>query len=202
MSEPIPISVAVEDELSEAIALRLLEESPGNFQVGRPYRRSGFGYLKKNMPGFNKAARGTPFFVLTDLDRRPCPSALIADWLSQPKHPNLILRVAVREVESWLLADDDGLSKFLGISKTLVPRAPDTLDDPKKSLILLAARSKFSNLRAAIVPPPKSIRVQGPDYNGPLAKFAQEKWNLRAARQRSPSLDRALLAIERFKPTF
>ncbi|MDF2210039.1 hypothetical protein L1F28_15070 [Arthrospira platensis NCB002] len=42
------------------------------------------------------------YLVLTDLDKSECPLAIINEWLkSQPKHPNLLFRVAVKEVESW-----------------------------------------------------------------------------------------------------
>jgi hypothetical protein len=102
----IPINLAVEDELSEVVSRKLLKVTRRSYVVGACYSQGGFGYLRKKISGFNNAAKGTPFFVLTDLDRGPCASALIGEWLPSPipKHPNLILRVAVQEVEAWLLA--------------------------------------------------------------------------------------------------
>jgi hypothetical protein len=71
----IPINIVVEDNLSEAMLKTILNQSGKNFVVVRRYpdlRRthssSGFGYIKTKIEGFNKAARGTPFLVLTDLD--------------------------------------------------------------------------------------------------------------------------------------
>jgi len=39
-------------------------------------------------------------------------------------HPNFLFRVAVREVEAWLLAHREGIARFLGISEHLVPLMP------------------------------------------------------------------------------
>ncbi len=106
---PIPLNLATEDELSETVLLKLLSET-GRYSVGQTYRQGGFGYLKRTISGWNAAAVGTPFLVLTDLDEAACPASLLRSWLPTPPHPNLIFRVAVREVESWLLADSDHLA--------------------------------------------------------------------------------------------
>ena len=171
MNDVIPINLAVEDNLSEELLKCLLRQSGKTFAIGTCYGRSGFGYLKKTINGFNNAAKGTPFFVLTDLDSCECAPALIDDWLNAAKHKNLIFRVAVREVESWLLADRSSFSKFLGISQNLVPVTPDDEQDPKQCIINLAKKSRRSNLRDAIVPPPLSTAKIGPNYNVKLIQF-------------------------------
>jgi len=98
----IPVDVAVEDELSEFIVLRLLAVAKPTYHVGVTYRRDGFGYLRRTINGWNAAARGKPFVVLTDLDDALCPADLIGEWLTSAPSPNLLFRVAVREVEAWL----------------------------------------------------------------------------------------------------
>ena len=65
---PIPINVAVEDLLSESVSNRLIRESGGKFSMGTTFGRSGYGYLRKTIRGWNAAARSRPIFVLTDLD--------------------------------------------------------------------------------------------------------------------------------------
>src|SRR5580658_879547 len=97
----IPINLATEDELSEAVLRRLLGFAERGYEIGIVYRRGGFGYLRRTVRGWNRAAPGIPFMVLTDLDHHPCPRALIDDWLTEPQHPNFLFRVAVREVEAW-----------------------------------------------------------------------------------------------------
>lgn len=202
MMPPIPIQLAVEDDLSEAVLIRVLRETRRPYAIGTCYNGHGFGYLRKTIHGFNNAAKGTPFLVLTDLDKIGCAPDLIGTWLNEPVHPNLLFRVAVKEVEAWLLADQAGLARFLGINKTLVPKSVDEIVDPKDCLINLARGSRHRDLRRDIVPPPGSTRQIGPNYNGRLVSFVQNRWNLLTAQKSSPSLKRTVTAVTRFVPTW
>lgn len=86
----IPVNLAVEDRLSEAVLRRILSHVDRGFTIGAAYNRGGYGYLKRTVRGWNRAAAGVSFVLLTDLDNRyDCPPALISDWLSEPLHPNL-----------------------------------------------------------------------------------------------------------------
>ncbi len=200
MDEPVPIQLAVEDELSEKVVRSMLRQSGREYCVGNCFHHAGFGYLKKTVEGFNNAARGTPFIVLTDLDDAKCAPALLTEWLRVPKHNNLVFRVAVREVEAWILADCAGFASFLGIKREKIPETPDKLDDPKAALIQLAGRSRRTHLRAAIVPRRGSTAKIGPGYNVTLGHFVESRWNVRAAMKASPSLRRAFKAISDFEP--
>ncbi len=169
---PIPIDLVVEDELSEAVACKLLESSPRPYAHRIVYSRGGFGYIKKNICGFNNAAKGTPYLVLTDLDTEVCAPALIGKWLNnRTLQPNLLFRVAVKEVEAWLLAHRSAFAEFVGVREGLVPRDVEQICDPKKKLIDIVRRSRRKRIREDIVPPAHSTREQGPDYNGRLARF-------------------------------
>lgn len=66
-----------------------------------------------------------------------CPPAVVTAWLPQPS-TNLLLRVVVPMIESWLLADREGLAAFLGVSPALLPTMPETLINPKQALVNLA----------------------------------------------------------------
>jgi hypothetical protein len=136
----IHINLAVEDALSEAVLREMLKQSQRPFFIGSCLNRGGYGYLKKITPGLNHAAKGMTYLILTDLDRGECPLAIISDWLKQPKHPNLLFRVAVKEVEAWLLAHREALAEFLGISVSLIPANVDEIPDPKQLLINLARK--------------------------------------------------------------
>ncbi len=198
----IPVNIGVEDELSEAVLRQLLGYLNRAFAIGVAYRRGGNGYLRRNIVGWNEAARGKPFILLTDLDNQPCASGLIADWLSRPQHPNLIFRVAVREVEAWLLADRSNLARYFGVSQTKIPGNPDTLDDPKKSLIAAARESRSRNIRESIVPRRGSTAKVGPDYNGCLIAFVLQNWDIGLAQQQSPSLARTVRRLMTFQLTW
>ncbi|WP_197673209.1 hypothetical protein [Leptolyngbya sp. O-77] len=124
------------------------------------------------------------------------------DWLPCPKHPNLIFRVAVVEVEAWLLAHREAFAEFLGISVNLIPHNIDSEPDPKRLLIELTKRSRRRSLRDAIVPPQGSTAKIGRDYNGQLIQFVNQNWQANTARACSRSLDRAMNAIAHFEPTW
>lgn len=200
MTNRIPINLATEDEVSEAILRKLLARCGQRFAIGKCYCQGGFGYLKRLAPGLNRAARSTPFLLLTDLDRRPCATALIEEWIPEPLHSNLLFRVAIAEVEAWLLSDRAGIAKFLQISQDLVPRSPETLEDPKEVLINLARQSRSRVIREDVVPPRGSSRSQGPGYNGQLKRFIAHYWNIGRAMENSDSLTRCVRRIEQFLP--
>ena len=198
MVDPIPIQLAVEDELSETVLRVILKQSGRTYCVGSCFRRGGYGYLKKRIMAFNNAAKHTPFGVLTDLDDVECAPKLVEEWLMAVKHHNLIFRVAIKEVEAWVLAHRSAFASFLGISQNKVPETPDQLADPKRELIGLVGRSRRTALRKAIVPSPGN--KIGPDYNATLSAFVEGDWDMKEAAKRSPSLRRALNAIGSFQP--
>jgi hypothetical protein len=200
---PIPLNLVIEDELSEVVLRRLLADTNRDYFVGSAYGRNGFGYLRKTANNWNAAAAaGTPILLLTDLDQHECPSQLIVGWLNHQCHQNFLFRVAVREVESWVLADREGFAQFLGISAVLVPAAPDDVADPKQTLVNLARRSRRRMLKDSLVPRVGSTAAQGPDYNGCLGDFVRTRWNSNTARNRSPSLNRAWERVMSFEPVW
>jgi hypothetical protein len=198
----IPINLAVEDDLSEAILKEILQQSQRQFSIGVCLKHKGYGYLKKIIPGINKAAKGSPYLFLTDLDNNVCPSDLLTQWLPCPKHPNLIFRVAVREVEAWLLAHREAFAHFLDISEDFIPNDLDSVHDPKRLLIDLTKKSRKRYLRDAIIPSINSTAKVGKDYNGQLIQFVRESWKAEIARNNSQSLNRAVNAIACFEPTW
>lgn len=179
--EQCAISLAVEDQLSEAVLKKILSIAEGRFLVTTCYGLRGNIYLKKNIAGFNNAAKGIPFLVITDLDASECPHALIREWLPYHKHHNLLFRIAVREVEAWLLADCNGFARYLGVAIKDITLDVESMRDPKRRLIELAQKSRNRRLREAIVPGSKSDARQGPDYNGALISFVNEFWDIHTA---------------------
>jgi hypothetical protein len=200
MSPAIPLSLAFEDELTELLTLKILRTIPNEYATRTIYNRGGNGYLKKNINGFNNAAKGVPYLVGTDLDEYDCPPALIADWLAHPKHHNLLIRVAVHEAEAWVLADREGFASFLGISAAKLPEDVEALAKPKETLIQLARTSRKRYVRDDICPSPHSTSKVGPNYNARLGGFVSQSWNPSVARLRSPSLDGTINRLIAFRP--
>lgn len=200
---PIPIDLVVEDELSEAVARKLLETSSQSYALRIVYSRGGYGYIKRNIFGFNKAAKGTPYLVVTDLDTEVCAPVLIDKWFKKRTvQPNLIFRVAVREVEAWILAHRSAFAEFVGVREGLVPQDVEQIDDPKKKLIEIVRRSRRKRIREDIVPPQRSTREQGPDYNGRLVRFVEYHWDPRISAKVSRSLGKAIHRIDSFVPSW
>lgn len=191
------INLVFEDAISEFLMSTILNSFGDKYYVGYSYSGNGFGYIKSHISGFNKASKATPFFVLTDLDKYECPLELINDWFDRPQNPNLIFRIAVREVESWLLADREGFSAFTGISLTLIPRNPDSETDPKTTLINLVSRSRRRKIKEDIIPINPNATI-GPNYNERLMEYVTDYWDLNRAMENSNSLTRAYSKLNAF----
>lgn len=202
----VAVHVVVEDDLSYTVITKILHELrlPVTIQdrlpiIGRRQAAPGMGYIKNRIVAFNRAAAYCPFIVLTDLDAGACPSALIAAWLSTPRHADLLLRVAVREVESWVLADRTAFHRQFRVPMGQLPQQSDAIHDPKQFLLRNVQRYAVRALREAITRKHDTNVSQGPDYNGTLGGFVEDHWNLTRARQHSESLDRAARRLsERF----
>lgn len=191
------VALATEDELSEAVGIKLLAEHPALVRTSPMLlRRGGFGYLRSRMDSWRQMANRQIVFVLTDLDKTSCPLALLEDWLgAERKCPqNLLLRVAVREIESWLLADHEALKALMG-NKGRIPVAPDELPDPKQCLIGLAKNAPRA-VKENLVPERGAKVSQGLGYNRCLVEWVQAEWSPERAANRSPSLFRARCAIK------
>ncbi len=197
----IAINLIFEDSLSGSVLQKLLKNSRHNYLVGSRYNSGGCGWIKKKINGFNKAAKGMPYFVLTDLDQYECPPILISDWLIGDKHHNLLFRVAVRQIESWLLGCRLLFARFLGVPENMIPRSVDEITNAKVFVIDLARRSRRKQLRLDIVPQEGSTAKVGPDYNGRLIYFVENIWDPNIAKEISPSLQRAIEILDTFEPT-
>ena len=108
----------VEDLPSKEVAKKLVTERNSGlsnklrFLPGFPAITSGYGLLQKKCTAFTEMAKGgLRVFSITDLDTRPCAGGLIRDWFHIPAKQSialpkgLVFRVAIREVESWIMAD-------------------------------------------------------------------------------------------------
>lgn len=185
--------LATEDELSETVGLRLAAEA--GLEVGQQLRRGGFGYLKSRLRNFCEIASQQSVFLLTDLDRMKCASALVTKWMGDLDPPkNLIFRVAVREIESWLLADHDAIRRLLGGRVGKLPLEPDSLPDPKQALMALAARAP-RDVREDLVATEGALSSQGLGYNARLCHMVRQDWQPARAAERSPSLAKARMRL-------
>jgi hypothetical protein len=191
----IPIAVATEDELSEAIALRLISELKLPHDVTHALRRNGFGYLQSKMGSWCQMAEHQIMLVLTDLDQANCLVEFRDQWLAdRPLPTSLIFRIAVREVESWVLADHQAMRELVG-KKGVLPTQPDTLPDPKQALLGLGKTAPKS-VRDDLIRTIDGQLRQGVGYNARLTHWINTAWSPERAAERSPSLARARIRLQ------
>lgn len=200
MTQTQPIALIVEDELSGAVMRRLIAATGRNFVIDRMINARGHGQIKSGIGKFRTSSYALPHVVLTDLDRYPCPPALLDNWGATDLPPQFLFRIAVREVEAWLLADREGIAEFLHVAVSKVPHAPEAEDDPKRTLINLARRSRKKRLAQELVPAPDSAAPIGPLYNARLSEFVNDKWDVDRAKLLADSLFRTLNRLSVFLP--
>jgi hypothetical protein len=190
---PAVISSAVEGLVDEAVAKRLIFEAGG--KAGPVYGKNGKSLLKQRINAYNQAARHSPWFVLLDLNHEfDCPPPLRSAWLPRPSF-NMCFRIAVREVEAWLLADRQRFASFFQIPLSTIPTDPETIDNPKELVVNLAGRSRSRAIKDDMVPRVGSGRSVGPGYISRLIEFAfdvRKGWRPQHAACSSDSLTRCL----------
>lgn len=183
--------------MDSAVARRLIFHVGG--KVGIPREAGGKSKLDPLVPKFLSAARHQQmkWLILRDLDRDGKCAPELRKELLGANDPRLCFRIAVREVESWLMADPSSIAQFLRVSPSKIPEWPDQIDDPKEKLIALARGSTKVSVKAALVPHPKSGLPTGPEYTSWMAEFASRHWDLpgAVASSRSPSLVKAVQRI-------
>ncbi len=138
---------------------------------------------------YNEAGRHQRVVGLGDLENATCASALL-QHLKPSRSAGFKLRLAVRMLESWLLADREAVAAFLGVRVAAIPREPDREAHPKRTLVNLARTSRKRSIRESLVPNGSGASV-GPEYTPVVGAFIDSRWNAERARVNSPSLERA-----------
>ncbi|MDX2177418.1 MAG: hypothetical protein SF028_13210 [Candidatus Sumerlaeia bacterium] len=188
----------VEGELEKPASLRLLSAAGISTEGVIPVSKGGASCFWREAPRFNEAARkGLTVLGLTDLDQAACPSGLIARHIPGPLAQRFLLRIPVLSLESWLLADRESIASFLGVPAVRVPALPEEVAHPKRTLATLAAGSKKREIRDGVAPAPNRSAIVGTQYLPIMSRFITEEWEPSRAAKRSPSLARALAALER-----
>jgi len=165
------VDALVEGPTDEVVARKLIDVCGHKFGVA--YGKRGSDYLRQKAAGFSELAKhGNPILMLVDfIDTGfECPPEVPSSWLRN-RHEKMLLRVVVPELESWLLADSESVAHFLGISKAVIPRNPETLSNPKQVLVNLARKSRRRRVRDAIIPDRNVSSVVGPGYVAAIAEF-------------------------------
>ena len=187
------VTLVVEGLVDQAVLNRVLADC--GVEADRIFGGNGKAWIRKHLKAYNKAAAFHPWLIVVDLDdEHDCAPLLRSEWLPRPAS-KMLFRVAVREIESWILADRKRLARFLKVAEAAVPSNPDSLPDPKQAMAQLASASKNRRIREDMAPRPGSGRVVGPGYSGRLIEFVRRHWLPDAAAQSSDSLLRCIQSV-------
>lgn len=206
------------------MGLRAYVEGPTDVQVAiRVAQHAGLSLLKENvipMGGYGAidrdisklrklASRQSPIWVLRDCDPTApnfkgerftqCGGTVIERLGVSNAGPGWSFRLARHEAESWLMADAEAFSEWLGIPPASLPKEPDELLKAKAEIVKLARSSKKDHLRSGLVPREGTTAEFGPRFEETLQQFVSGPWNPKRASRRSRSLRRCLAALARLR---
>lgn len=160
---------------------------------------SGKQEFDRRLPKYNQAARHAPWLAVRDLDQDggDCAATLRRALLPPAEQAAaLALRIAVRALDAWLLADAQAFAAFFRVARARVPDGPEGLVDPKLALVGLCRHSSSASIRRGIVPPKGSPRRVGPEYTALVSEYAETTWRPDTAAGAAPSLARLLREID------
>lgn len=190
--------LAVEGRSDQVILTKLLKSL--DVCILGAFSKGGKVELLRKLNGYNQNARFAPWLVVLDLDQdAECAPSYARSILPSP-NKKMMLRFAVRSIESWLLADIGRMARFLKIKAENFPRNPDAEDDPKQSLIdLVNQKCNSRSIRQDMLPHDLGETRVGPGYISRMEDFAINHWRPAVAAERSDSLARCIRALEDLK---
>ena len=147
------VTLVGEDKLCCALGARLLSLLLPTWKVApTPIVSGGVTKLVPALARYAQVARfGSPVLCVADTDGQ-CPVALINRWWpAKRRHARMLLRLAVTEAESWVLADHEAMRQRFKVPSKHLPVAPDTLADAKAVLLQLVHRHAPVALRREMV---------------------------------------------------
>lgn len=191
------IPVLVEGDTDVPVIRKLFDML--GLEIGTVYGLRGKYWLDQRLQAYNQAARHRQWFALRDLNGdADCAPSLLAELIPM-RSQGMCFRVAVRAIESWLLADRQRIAQFLRVPAARVPGEPDAIANPKLEVVNLARRSRKRDIRIDMVPRPGMSARVGPGYSARIIEFAAGSWRPDVAKESSPSLARCIAALERLR---
>ena len=150
---------------------------------------NGKGVIDRDLKNYWEAARVLPYVVFRDLDRDGggCPVTLRAQLVEHTpgESPDLLIRIVDQCIESWILADRQGVAEFCELPIASV-RPCDSR--PKDHLLRLFQKAQFKD---AVLHEGGKL-VFGPAYELHLQRLMTHHWSIERAAAESDSLRRAL----------
>lgn len=181
------VNTLVEGVLDLAVATKVIDACGHTHYIAFPSHGSGF--VLKSLHRYNLAAKVVPCLAMVDLRDTGCDCApdVLTKWLPN-RNDDMLFRVVVNEIESWLMADRLAFSQFVHLAVEHVPSYPELEPFPKRTVVNLARRSGNRAVRNTLVPREGMGASEGPLYTSEMMRFARESWEPERACENSPSL--------------
>lgn len=179
-----------EDGLTCALGTRLVTEILGWTLAQPAVNTGGATKLKPALSRYMGLTRLHPVLCVADTDGC-CALHMRSIWMPRDASADFLIRFAVTEAESWVMADRERLASFFSVSENTISNRPDEIADPKRELLNLARRSKNRLIRQEIVSSSDASKP-GSGYNVHLCDFVARCWRPNEAAQLSPSLASAV----------
>jgi hypothetical protein len=158
-------------------------------QVGTVYGKHGVDYVKNKAQAFSVFGQYSDMLILADfMDMNAACPPQARQMLVANIPAKALVRLAVNEIESWMMASRTELASYFNISAARIPAVPDQVVDPKQTLVNLARASNRGKIRRMFVPKPGISSVVGEGYVDGFQEFMASHWDLASARAASPSL--------------
>ena len=195
---PNTIAVVAEDKLTQAVLHKCIADFLPDFSIARTEVKGGRGNVQRELGAYVHLAQVMPVLIGVDLDSDECAPTLIADWKARyGTHQSLIIRVAVCEIESWVIADCKRIAKLINAKSDDITKTPDDLADPKNYFLEAVQATAPADMRNDLIPRNYNRYPRiGPAYNIQMCKFVEQRWRPHVAMKRSDSLARAVTAIQ------
>lgn len=190
-------TLAAEGVVDIEVAARLCGYAGHSIHKRFPHR--GKHALNSRLHGYNLAALQSPWLILRDLDHDSDCAPTLVKKLLPTRSSQMLLRVAVRALEAWLLADTASFAKYFQVRENAIPTEPDALPNPKRAVLDLIRRSAAKSVRDSMLPRERTTGTVGVGYSAKLIEFIHEHWRIESATENSPSLKKcveALLALD------
>ena len=150
---------------------------------------NGKGVIDRDIKKYWDAARSIPYVIFRDLDRDEggCPVAVRSMLSSKTRgeSPDLLIRIVDQCIESWILADRQGVAEFCDRSMASV-KPPASHHKP-----YLLSIMKEAKLKDAVEQKGHELDF-GPAYAIHLQRLMTDHWSIGRAAAESDSLRRAL----------
>lgn len=185
-----------EDVLCCALGKKIIEAALPDWSIsGLPIDKKGITRLLPELPRYAECARHVrPVLCIADTDNK-CPVEIRKQWLPPEAPQELLFRLAVSEAESWILADRHAVAQFFDVPLGVVPKAPESIKDPKSEMLKIAGRSRKKSIRSEMLTAGQQVRP-GPGYNVHLGALIAQAWDVVRAQENCPSLRRAVINVQ------